>query len=290
MVRTFNAYMDFCYLVRRDIIDENTLDAIDNALSRFHQYRIVFQEAGVREPGPKGFALPRQHSMVHYRPHIQNFGAPNGLCSSITESKHIVAVKKPWRRSNRYEALKQMLVTNERLDKLAAARIDFGARGMLEGTCLSDAMKQRMAARLGERMEVDDDSEGEEDHDDSDDEEDRDDSDDEEDRDGYDEDSDSDSSQEVDPECGEDDNDNDENPDLEDDIEINLDGEVEISVQSMAQEVRDNGRTVRSPCDQDRTEDDRECGPLDGPALFNEVLLARTKGEFLLWLFCYLAN
>ena len=69
--------------------------------------------------------------MVHYYDNIKNFGAPNGLCSSITESKHIVAVKCPWRRSSRYKALSQILRVNERLDKLAAARADFTARGML---------------------------------------------------------------------------------------------------------------------------------------------------------------
>ena len=59
------------------------------------------------------------------------FDAPNGLCSSITESRHITAVKRPWRRSNRYEALGQMLLANQRLDKLAAAKVDFWSRGML---------------------------------------------------------------------------------------------------------------------------------------------------------------
>lgn len=54
-----------------------------------------------------------------------------GLTSSITESRHITAVKKPWRRSNRYEALGQMLITNQRLDKFTAARNNFIARGML---------------------------------------------------------------------------------------------------------------------------------------------------------------
>lgn len=53
---------------------------------------------------------------------ILDFAAPNGVCSSITESRHITAVKKPWRRSNRYNALSQMLLTNQRLDKLAALR------------------------------------------------------------------------------------------------------------------------------------------------------------------------
>nr|GAT57489.1 predicted protein [Mycena chlorophos] len=72
--------------------------------------------------------------MVHYRPGIEGFAVPNGLCSSITESKHIRAIKKPYRRSNRNKPLGQMLLTNQRLDKLEAARADFKTRGMLDGT------------------------------------------------------------------------------------------------------------------------------------------------------------
>ena len=88
---------------------EEDLDAIEEAVKEFHQYRYIFQVTGVRKDGGAGFSLPRQHVMVHYRQHIENFGVPNGLCSSITESKHIVAVKKPWRRSSHFEALPQML-------------------------------------------------------------------------------------------------------------------------------------------------------------------------------------
>ena len=69
------------------------------------------------------------------------FGAPNGLCSSMTEAKHIKAVKEPWRRSSRYEALGQILLTNQRQDKLAAARVDFTSRGMLDGTVISSALQ-----------------------------------------------------------------------------------------------------------------------------------------------------
>ena len=79
--------------------------------------------------------------MSHYYDHIKNFGAPNGVCSSITESKHISAVKRPWRRSNKHIPLPQMLKANGRLDKLAAARADFSARGMLVDSCLIQAIK-----------------------------------------------------------------------------------------------------------------------------------------------------
>ncbi|KAJ7182268.1 hypothetical protein C8R43DRAFT_1083515 [Mycena crocata] len=128
IVQAISAFLDFCYLVRRTDFDEATMAAIKEAIRRFHTHREVFRRLGVR---PEGFSLPRQHSIVHYPRNIEDFGAPGGVCSSITESRHITAVKKPWRRSSRYEALSQMLQTNQRLDKLAAARADFVERGMV---------------------------------------------------------------------------------------------------------------------------------------------------------------
>ncbi|KAG2030037.1 hypothetical protein BDR03DRAFT_936739 [Suillus americanus] len=107
------AFLEFCYLIRQDIITENTLEEIKEALDCFHCYCKIFQETGVHFDG---FSLPRQHSLMHYVMLIRMFGAPNGMCSSITESKYI----------------KAMLLTNQRLDKLAAARTDFMAHEMLE--------------------------------------------------------------------------------------------------------------------------------------------------------------
>jgi hypothetical protein len=128
MVQCIGSFLDLCYIARRPDLDEDSLHDFDNALQKFHQHREIFHTSGVR---PTGFSLPRQHSLLHYRHHMEEFGAPGGLCSSITESQHITAVKKPWRRSNRYEALGQMLLTNQRNDKLAASRVDFISRGML---------------------------------------------------------------------------------------------------------------------------------------------------------------
>ncbi|KAF5331240.1 hypothetical protein D9611_013145 [Ephemerocybe angulata] len=128
MVMAISAFLDVCYLARRSDITENTLKLFDKALDRFHLHREEFRRSGVR---PTGFSLPRQHALSHYHHLIEEFGAPGGICSSITESRHITAVKKPWRCSNRYEALGQMLLTNQRLDKLAAARVEFVRRGLL---------------------------------------------------------------------------------------------------------------------------------------------------------------
>lgn len=145
MVRTMRHFLDFCYLARRNIVDEGSLRAMEQALASFHTERHIFVTEGVRTDP---ISLPRQHSMVHYVSKIRKFGAPNGLCTSITESKHIEAVKKQWRRSNRYRALAQMLISNQRTNKLAAARIDFAARKMLTGSCLSSAHEFRVAQQL----------------------------------------------------------------------------------------------------------------------------------------------
>lgn len=146
MVKALQAFLDFCYIVRRDVHDTQSLKALEDALDRFHQHREIFRTTGIR---PNGFDLPRSHAAVHYLRLIRAFGAPNGLCSSITESKHIKAVKEPWRQSSRWNALKQMLTTNSRLDKLAAARVDFASRGMLEGTALEGVLNH-----LGESCAV----------------------------------------------------------------------------------------------------------------------------------------
>ncbi|KAJ3998883.1 hypothetical protein F5050DRAFT_1566185 [Lentinula boryana] len=118
MMKCLTAFLDFCYLVRCSDIDEISLTAIESTIQMFHHYRNVYETSGVC----KHFSVPRMHSMIHYPHLVKEFGSPNGLCSSITESRHITAVKKPWRRSNRYQALGQILLTNQRLDKLAALR------------------------------------------------------------------------------------------------------------------------------------------------------------------------
>ncbi|KAG1765450.1 hypothetical protein EDD22DRAFT_978772 [Suillus occidentalis] len=128
VVYAFSAFLDFCYLVQHNILMEKSLKEIQDVLARFHQYCEIFKTTGTVTT----FSLPRQHSMVHYVHCIRLFGAPNGLCSSITESKHIKAVKEPWRC--------QMLLTNQHLDKLTASRVDFCTCGMLAGTCLSSIL------------------------------------------------------------------------------------------------------------------------------------------------------
>ena len=87
---------------------------------QFHEYHEIFMTTGVQSH----FLLPQQHSMAHY--HLL-FGSPNKLCSSITESKHIRAIKEPWCRSNHNEALGQMLHQEKHL----CPQVNLGIFGVL---------------------------------------------------------------------------------------------------------------------------------------------------------------
>ena len=109
MVHAIAAFLDFCYIACKSVINEKDLNMLDNAVHRIHLEWGVFKDVGVHVH----FSLPRQHAMVHYCTLIKTFRVPNGLCSSIIESWHIKAVKEPWCRSNQYEALSQMLLTNQ---------------------------------------------------------------------------------------------------------------------------------------------------------------------------------
>ncbi|KAF7760392.1 hypothetical protein Agabi119p4_11068 [Agaricus bisporus var. burnettii] len=157
IIRTFRAFLEFCYIVRREVIDTDALEDLRDALYRFHKYREVFVTAGIRR---ENSTPPRQHAMDHYPFLIRAFGAPNGLCSSITESKHIAAVKEPYRRSNRHKALDQILQVNRRSDALAAARVYFEKLGMLNKP--SQQSDQQKGNNMLQQRGEEGDSDGEE--------------------------------------------------------------------------------------------------------------------------------
>ena len=143
MVQCLSAFMNCCYIVRRNVIDTSDIASFKHHLAEFHRLRQIFITTGVR----KNFSLPRQHALMHYPNAIERFGSPNGTCTSQTEAKHKKAVKDPWRRSNRNKPLPQMVKTLTRMDKLTALRRVFRQRGMLDGS-VADYMAWQFAGKL----------------------------------------------------------------------------------------------------------------------------------------------
>ncbi|KAF8551366.1 hypothetical protein OG21DRAFT_1524513 [Imleria badia] len=75
MMRTFRAFLEFCYIAQHNIITEDMLKDLGDTLECFHEYCEIFITANVWS----NFVLPRQHAMKHYPELICLFGAPNGL-------------------------------------------------------------------------------------------------------------------------------------------------------------------------------------------------------------------
>ena len=128
IIKAVSVVLDFIYIVRRLVFTSATIAELEAVLLKYEGSREIFHITLVR---PEGFELPRQHSIIHFPFSITRIGAPNTVCTSITESMHIRAVKDAYRRSNRNEEMGQVLLINQRTDKLAVARVDFECRGML---------------------------------------------------------------------------------------------------------------------------------------------------------------
>ncbi len=133
MVCCISRFMDACYLAHWNAISTSGLDRFRESVAQFHELRNIFITTGVHT----SISLPRQHALVHYQLSIQLFGSPNGLCSSITKSKHIKAVKEPWRQSSHYNALIQILQVLLRLEKILVLYRLFASCGMLKGMMAS---------------------------------------------------------------------------------------------------------------------------------------------------------
>ncbi|KAF9548973.1 hypothetical protein CPC08DRAFT_715543 [Agrocybe pediades] len=156
MVKCIAKFMDACYIARRNSITSKSLTQFQSCVEQFHELRNIFLHLGVKI----SISLPRQHSLCHYPRGIHYFASPNGLCSSITESKHIKAVKEPWRRSSRHEPLSQMLVTLSRLGKMSALRRTLSHAGLLSGST-SAHVSHEMSAKSELVAEMDSEPEGE---------------------------------------------------------------------------------------------------------------------------------
>jgi len=145
MVCSITAFMDACYIARRNAINSPSLERLWESVETFHKLRSAFVEAGVHT----AISLPCQHALKHFYHAIHLFGSPNGLCSLITESKHIWVVKQPWWRSSRYHALTQMLMTLQRMEKMSALHWHFEASGMLQGFCFGVSSKLSSGIQYG---------------------------------------------------------------------------------------------------------------------------------------------
>ena len=63
MVRALRAFLEFCYIVRRNVINKTSLIELKDALTRFHCYRKIFETTGAC---PNGLCYELSHSGLSF--------------------------------------------------------------------------------------------------------------------------------------------------------------------------------------------------------------------------------
>ncbi|GJE84945.1 Plavaka transposase-domain containing protein [Phanerochaete sordida] len=114
LVRAVRAMLDFVYLAQYPIHSMQTLDALDDALARFHENKSVFVDLGIRSD----FHFPKLHFCRHYRERIENLGSADNYNTEYTERLHIDMAKDAYRATNKKDEYDQMTVWLERKEKV----------------------------------------------------------------------------------------------------------------------------------------------------------------------------
>ncbi|KAG8214012.1 hypothetical protein J3R82DRAFT_10767 [Butyriboletus roseoflavus] len=152
-MKAIHAFLKVCYIAQHNVIYKKSLHDLRHALNHFHQYCEIFHEVSVHN----NFSLPCQHSLTHHESLIWLFSTPNGISTSITESKHIVTVKRSWYHLSKNNTLRQILQTNLHLPQLAAAHADFKVHGMLTPLASHAATSPSQPQTQRDDMEPDED-------------------------------------------------------------------------------------------------------------------------------------
>ncbi|TFK52086.1 hypothetical protein OE88DRAFT_1679776 [Heliocybe sulcata] len=114
LIRTVRALLDFLYLAQYPLQTLKTLEALENARTRFHENKSIFVELGVRSH----FNLPKLHSLDHYGDSVQLFGTTDNYNTEHSERLHIDFAKDTYRATNKKDEFPQMTVWLERKEKI----------------------------------------------------------------------------------------------------------------------------------------------------------------------------
>ena len=108
------ALLDFMYLAQYSVQTTATLNALKDALCRFHEEKDIFVELGVREH----FNIPKFHSLAHYQRSITLFGSADNYNTEQSERLHIDLTKNMYRATNFKDEFKQMTTWLERQEAM----------------------------------------------------------------------------------------------------------------------------------------------------------------------------
>ncbi|KAG2002211.1 hypothetical protein CC2G_004422 [Coprinopsis cinerea AmutBmut pab1-1] len=114
LLRAVRGLLDFLYLAQYPVHTDETLDLLDDALSRFHANKEIFVVLGVREH----FNIPKFHWAQHYSETIRLYGTPDNFNTEYTERLHIDLTKDAYAATNFKDEFEQMTTWLERKEKI----------------------------------------------------------------------------------------------------------------------------------------------------------------------------
>ena len=114
IIRSVRAILDFVYLAQYPLHSTQSLQAMEDALQRFHDNKKVFVDLGIRQD----FNFPKLHFTEHYRHLIETFGTTDNFNTEYTERLHIDLAKEAYRATNHKEEYVQMTLWLERKEKV----------------------------------------------------------------------------------------------------------------------------------------------------------------------------
>ncbi|EIN05577.1 hypothetical protein PUNSTDRAFT_74727 [Punctularia strigosozonata HHB-11173 SS5] len=114
LIRAVRSILDFLYLAQYPCHSTHTLDALDDALNRFHANKSIFVDLGIRTH----FNFPKLHFASHYRSLIERFGTTDNTNTETTERLHIDLTKDAYRATNKKDVYPQMTIWLERKEKI----------------------------------------------------------------------------------------------------------------------------------------------------------------------------
>ena len=114
LVRATRALMDFVYIAQYPVHTGETLELLEDALSRFHENKSIFLDLGIRHH----FNIPKFHFATHYVELIKLYGTTDNFNTETTERLHIDFAKVAYAATNHKDEFLQMTTWLGRKEKI----------------------------------------------------------------------------------------------------------------------------------------------------------------------------
>lgn len=123
--------MDFLYRAHRPQLDENDLAALESDWQEFHDYKDIFETAGLLNTARMFNGIPKIHMLRHYGNSIRELGTTDGYSTETPERLHIEYVKVAYRVSKGPDQIPQMARWLQRREAMAMLRHRLERQGVV---------------------------------------------------------------------------------------------------------------------------------------------------------------